>query len=514
MKLRTVLLCLTLLAILALSVSLIAAQEEDASVTIVYSIAPGSLDPHTAASPSHPAVLPYIFDTLVHQDETGAIQPHLAESWEISDDGLTITFHLRDDVLFSNGNPVNADAVIYTFQRLQETGQRSFIYGDISRIEEFEKLDEYSVRFHLSEPTAPLFSVLSYIWAGILDPEATETAGEDFGRAPVGSGPYVVADWDAEDTITLTRNPNYHGHRPTDDPEKPSNIAEIKMRFTTDQTTRINALLTGEVDIASISSAPQLERIAGEEGFSVMDDPSRGLAIFGFNCGRAPFDNVLMRRAVAQAVDKQVILDIAAPGGLGVIVDSPIAPSIFGYNPDLEAEALPYDVDAARQLVEEAGYDGSTVTILTSNYPPQPTMATILQAQLAEIGVNAEIEVVDYAASRVQATAGEYDILVTRYNWNDPDLLRLYLSEASIGGPNYYFFANAELDALTAQGHSEFDPDTRYQIYTDAQRIVMDQMPWVPLYMPVNKVIVNTARLSGVELIHSFVVLDNTVAGE
>lgn len=514
MKLRISLISLVLLALLALSVPMIAAQDDGESVTIVFSIPPGTLDPHTAASPSHPAVLPYIFDTLVHQDESGAIQPHLAERWEIADDGQTVTFYLRDDVLFSNGNPVNADAVIYTYQRLQEIGTRSYIRGDIVNINEFEKIDEFTVAFHLDQPVATLFSALSYIWGAILDPEATEAGGDGFGRAPVGSGPYVMSDWDAENTITLTANPNYNGHRPTDDPAMAGNISEIKMRFTTDQTTRINALLTGEVDIAYISSAPQLDRVAGEEGFSVMDDPSRGLAIFGFNTARAPFDNVLMRQAVAQAVDKSVILDIAAPSGLGEIVNSPVAPSIFGHNPDLEAEALTYDLDAARQLVDEAGYDGATVIILTSTFPPQPTMATILQAQLAEIGINAEIEVVDFAASRVQATAGEYDILITRYNWNDPDLLRLYLSEASIGGPNYYHFAHADLDALTAQGRTEFDIDARFQIYTDAQRLVMEQMPWIPLYMPVNKVIVNTARLSHVDLIHSFVVLDNAVAGE
>ena len=513
MKFRTTLLLIALIAAIALGGIMVAAQDDVVSVTLVATSAPRSMDPH-GIDRTHPIVLPYILDTLVHQDAAGEIQPYLAESWDVSDDGLTITFYLRDDVLFSNGNPVNADAVIFTFQRLLEVGQSSLIYGAISNVNEFEKVDDYTVTFHLTAPSATLFSSLSYVWGGIIDPEATAALGEDMAQKPVGSGPYLVEEVIPQNSITLVRNPYYNGQRPTDDPEQPSNIDEIVMRFVTDQAARVDAMITGEVDIAILTSAPQLERITETEGFGILDDPSRGLAYLGFNTARAPFDNVLMRRAVAQAVDKALLLDIAAPNGLGEAMDVFIPPVIFGYNPELVEEALTYNPEAAAQLVEEAGYDGSTIIILTSNFHPQPVIATLLQAQLLDIGIDSEIQVVDTSASRVQATAGEFDILITRYNGNDPDALRSYLSAERIGRTNYSAYANPGLDALTAQGLVESDPAVRFEIYTEAQRLIMADMPWVPLYMPINKFAVNTARITGAETLHSFMVLDNAVVGE
>lgn len=505
---------LTLLALCLLLIALpMKAQETDNTVTLVLSLDPQTLDPQGIPHPSHAALLPYIYDRLVFQDSAGIIQPYAAESWTVSDDGLEITFNLRDDITFSNGAPLNADAVIYTFERLQEIGQRSLIYGEVTNITGFEKVDDYTVRFQLAQPSVTLLSALSYPFASLLEPGAVEAAGEAYGVNPVGSGPYMLDEWIQQNNMNLVPNPNYNGQRPTDDPEIESNIDQLQIRFTTEEATRVNALMVDEVDIAFLSSASQLDRVTDNPDFTLMDDLSRGLAFVGFNTARPPFDNLTAREAVAYAIDKQTLVDIVAPG-VGQVTNLPIPPSIFGYNAELEATAPGYDPEMAREKLAEAGYgDGLEISILTSTFPANRDSATVIQAQLADIGINAEIEVLDFAAVREQASAGDYDILVTRYNWNDPDLLRLYLSAESISAPNYYFYDNPELDALTTAAQSEYDTDARFALYTDAQRIVIEQLPWIPLYMPITKV-VYTDRLENVTLLHTHVILDDTIVGE
>ncbi|GAB4307683.1 MAG: glutathione ABC transporter substrate-binding protein [Phototrophicales bacterium] len=494
-----------LLILLILLVSMTTTAQDHVSVTMIMSRDPITLDPQGPIDPSAPVLLAYLYDTLVFQDEHGMIQPHLAQDWAV--DGTTVTFNLRDDVVFSNGAPLNADSVIFTFQRLQEIGQRSFIYSEIMNISEFEKVDDYTVRFHLRQPSVTLLSALTYTYAAILEPGAVESADENYGMNPVGSGPFMLAEWTPQSSLSLVRNPNYAGHRPTDDPEIDGNIQQINIRFTNDQASRINALLSGEADIAYISSPPQLERLADNPDFTVIDDPTRGLVILGFNMARPPFNELTMRQAVAQAIDKQLVLDIAAEG-MGIVVNTPIAPSIFGYNPELEAEALPYDPNSALELVDNTNYDGEPVVLLTSSFPTYQTMATVVQAQLEVIGIESEIQVLDSAGLRQAASEGAYDIILTRYDWNDPDLLRIYLGTDSRA--NRYGYSNPDLDALTAQGRAEFDPDVRYQIYTEAQRIVMADLPWVPLHMAITKVIIRSdIQHSG--LLYSHILLEDAV---
>jgi peptide/nickel transport system substrate-binding protein len=216
-----------------------------------------------------------------------------------------------------------------------------------------------------------------------------------------------------------------------------------------------------------------------------------------------------MRRVVAQAIDKQVLLDIATQG-LGVVVNTPIAPSIFGYNPALENESLSYDPEAARAALTETDYNGETVTILTSTFPTYADMATVIQAQLAEIGLNAEIEILDFGGVRATTGEGSYDILITRYDWSDPDILRIHLGTGADGAPNRYHYSNPDLDALLAEGRQTYDMDERFTIYTEAQRVVMDDQAWVPLHMPITKIIVN-ADITGVEIDNSHVALDDAV---
>ena len=326
---------------------------------------------------------------------------------------------------------------------------------------------------------------------------------------PVGSGPFMLEDWMPGTSLTMVANPRYNGHRPVDESDGPVAIDELHIRFINDQATRINALQSGEVDVAYITTAPLLAPLEDDPHYIILDDPTRGYIFAGLNTTHAPFDDLAMRQAVAQAINKQDIVDLAQDG-LGVVTNTPIPPSIFGYNADLESEALPYDPAAAQAILAEQGYGPDNplgpITILTTTFPTYSAIATVLQAQLAAVGIQAEIQVLDYGGMVAAANSGQFDILITRLDWNDPDLLRVYLAEGA--SANRYGYASPAMEALTTEGRQTFDPEARYPIYTEAQQIVMADLPIIPLNMPITNVVINN-RLQGADLIHSHVSLEN-----
>ncbi|NPV68994.1 MAG: ABC transporter substrate-binding protein [Anaerolineae bacterium] len=510
MTARRRLACFTALLVIVLAAiaPTVRAQEGPRELTMVLTRDPVTFDPHGPLDPSGPVILSYVYDTLLYQNQQEEIVPLLAREWQVSDDGHVITFTLRDDVVFSNGAPVNADAVIFTFERLQQSSARSLISTEIANIASFEKVDDLTVRFILTEPSVTLLSALTYAYAAILEPGAVEAAGDNYGTQPVGSGPFILSEWVQGTGLTLVQNPLYNGHRPIDSEGGPVDLDTVHIRFTADQTTRVNGLLSGEVDIAYITTVPLLAPLKDDPNFSVLDDPSRGFIFLGFNMARAPFDDLALRQAVAHAINKQEIVDLARDG-LGVVTNTPIPPSIFGYNPELESETPVFDLEAARRLVAAAGYGPEKpleITLLTSTFPTYEAMATVVQAQLAAVGITVNIEVLDYGGMVAAAGEGNFDLMLTRLDWNDPDLLRVYF--AADASANRYGYANPEFDALTNEGRRTFDPEARFAIYTEAQRIMLQDLPIIPLHMPITNVVVNN-RIEGVELVHSHISLEN-----
>jgi peptide/nickel transport system substrate-binding protein len=484
---------------------------QDNTVTMIVTRDPVSLDPHAAVDPGAPILMNYVYDTLVYQSPEGEVLPSLAEGWTVSEDNLTITFELKPGIVFSDGSPLNADAVIFTFERLQEVGQRSLIYTDIANITGFEKVDDLTVSFNLAEPSATLLSALTYPYGAILSPTAVEAAGDEYGLNPIGTGPFMLESWTTESEMSFVPNPNYAGHRPWTEAATPPSIDRLVVRFSTDEAARVNALEAGEADIIYLASGTQMNRIG--EGYTVFDSPARALVYAGFNTARAPFDDPAVRRAVEQAINKDDILAVAAEG-VGQVTDSPLPPTIFGYDEAIAASGASFDVEAAQVALNDAGVQTPlTINILTSTFPTFEAIAVVMQAQLAALGINAEITVLDFAAVREAALAGEYDLLITRYDWNDPDVLWRYFGTANQGDTNRYFYSNPGLDELLIDGRTTFDQDQRYQIYNEAQQLLLQDTPLIPLYVPVTIVVVSE-RIQNAELLHSHVVLEDAVVAD
>ncbi|NJL56275.1 hypothetical protein HC928_14685, partial [bacterium] len=352
MKIYRILAALFTLLLFSIPATFSYGQSRDIGMVVTRD--PISLDPHATLDPGAPILLAYIYDTLVYQTSDGSILPNLAETWSVSDDQQAITFDLKTDIVFSDGSPFNADAVIYTFERLQTSGQRSLIYDDITNIADLERLADYSVRFHLVEPSATLLSALTYPYAGILSPSATEAAGDEYGRRPVGTGPFELESWVPESELVLVPNPNYRGHRPWVNTTTPPDMDRLRVRFSTDESARASALLTGEVDIAYFASGSQLSRFNTDD-FTLLESPARGLVYLGFNTQRPPFDNVEVRQAIAQAINKVDILALAADG-LGLVAQTALPPSVFAVDETLESLVPVTSPQDAAALLRNAGY--------------------------------------------------------------------------------------------------------------------------------------------------------------
>lgn len=468
---------------------------------------PAVIDPQGAPSSGLSLVLPYLFDTLVVRDVDNTIHPALAESWEVSDDGRTITMTLKSGVTFHDGTPMNAEAVKLTFERFKETGVASPIYEGITQMGEIEAVDETTVAFHFDQPAANFWSTISMPYAAIISPASIEAAEAEGGAHLVGTGPFKLADWTAGQSLTLDRNPDYAwGPEITQNQGAPY-LDQLVFKVIPDASTQLAALEAGEVDVIFINQPSHKQKLEGNPDVVLHETVLNSLIYLGFNTQRALFDEAPVRHALSHAIDKDQIVNLAL-GGLGQKAFAPLPPTLPGFDPSLQDHELGLDLDRSRTLLQEAGFeqtadggwerDGQPLQarLLTSTRPPNEAVATLIQSQLAAIGVPVEIQQLDGKAVMDATAQGEFDLLLWRYDWNDPDALNIFLSSARIGSTNRVGYSNPEVDALLEAGAHELDETARNELYREAQLIILHDAPWQPLYVPVDVLAIRT-RIEG-----------------
>ncbi len=473
------------------------ASVSSSPVTITRAITsePSGLDPHGPAGSGQNVILPYLFDTLVYRDSDNTYQPYLAESWGTSEDGKQVTFKLRKGILFHDGTALDAEAVKFNFDRYKELGSSSPVIGTLADVELIDVLDPQTVRFNFPEPTTTLLSTLSTPYAGIVSPKAAQESGDGFAQKPVGSGPFMFEKWVPGVSVTLVKNPNYAWAPPVMENQGVPSPDELVFKIIPDVSSQLTAFQAGEVDIMFVNSPGHVAKLKQDPNTNLIETTLNSLIYLGYNCQKAPFDDVKVRQALSHAVNKDELLQTAL-GGIGQVAFAPLAPTLPGFDPSLKSSELGFDLDQAKSLLQEAGFemqsdaawakDGAPlkVTLLTSTRPPNPALATVLQAQLKTLGVTVEIQQLDSSAAITAATQGDYDLLLWRYDWNDADVLSVYLSSDRIGRTNRNFYKNAQVDDLLAQGLHEQDDAKRNALYLQAQQIILQDAPWQPLYSP------------------------------
>jgi peptide/nickel transport system substrate-binding protein len=489
------------------TVAAAASGADGGTVTRALTSEPPSIDPQTAPHSGLSLLLPYLFDTLVVRDVNNEILPGLAEKWEQSPDGLAITMTLKSGVTFHEGDPLTAEAVKFTFDRFKESGKASPIYGGVMAIAAVEPVDPQTVVFRFKAPAANFWSTISMPYAGIIDPKSAQVAAGSEVAMLRGTGPFKLGEWKAGQYVELVRNEAYKWGPPNVENTAAPKVERLLFKVAPDATTQLNALKAGEVDVIFVNNPGHKKQLEADPDVEVHEAVLNSLVYLGFNTAKPPYDSPQVRQALSHAIDKGQILDVAL-GGVGQVADAPLAPTLQGYDPGLKEYALGFDLPKSQELLAAAGltkgddglwqWEGKPLqpVLLTSTRAPNDAIATLIQAQLKAAGINAEIQQLDSKAVMQATTEGKFDLLLFRYDWNDPDALNIYLGSDRIGSTNRVAYKNEQVDALLKQGARELDPAKRAAIYVDAQKLILADAPWQPLYYPVD-VIAVAKRVEG-----------------
>jgi len=431
-----------------------------------------SLDPHATNDQPSSRVSKQIYSRLVEMNEEMEIVPGLAESWTYVDD-KTVEFKLREGVKFHNGEELKASDVKFTLDRMMASKKVAHIIEAVTGV---EVIDDYTVRVMTEEPFGPLLSHLTHTAASILNEKAVNESGDDYGQNPVGTGPYTFVEWAAGDRITLESFAEYF--------DGEAAIKNVVFRNITEGTNRTIGLETGEVDVAYDIEPIDKQRVADHESLQLVESPSLSYAYIGINTTKGPLADVKVRQAINYAIDVPTIIEVVLEGA-GELANSPIGPRVFGHNGDVDAYG--YDVEKAKALLAEAGMaDGFDTTIWTNDNPVRMQIAQIVQAQLAEIGINAVIEPLEWGSYLERTAKGEHDMFILGWTTVTADadygLYALYHSSQHGGAGNRDFYTNEEVNTLLEEGRMATDPEVRKEKYAKAQEIIVSEAPDVMLY--------------------------------
>lgn len=434
-----------------------------------------TLDPQTTSGllVAH-EVMWQIYDSLIYLHEDGTVHPGLATEWSIAEDGLSVTYTLRPDVLFHDGTPFNAQAVADTVARHMDPALASPTVSYLGPLTEVQVVDDLTVTYVYSEPFAPMFVGLGYSYCAPISMAAVAEYGDEYGRHPVGTGPYKFVEWTADDTIVLEKNPDHTWSTTFYETQQAPIIDRVEFVVIPEDATRLAALVAGEVDVVAGTDAVPIDKLGSlsqEPGIEVYTRPAVGVYYAYFNQAIEPLNDVRVRQAIQHAVDLESLVALVLDGH-GAPATSALASAFGAYKDDLPQ--YPYDPDRAIELLTEAGYaDGFDVTYLNIASPVYQRVAEVLQEYLAEVNINLIVESYPVGELIPKAASGEYGMTFFYYTYSDPDILHLILRT---GGPFGWCNHNdAELDGWLDEQRVTLDPDARLQLLHDAQQRVNEQ---------------------------------------
>ncbi|HHY70303.1 MAG TPA: ABC transporter substrate-binding protein [Thermoanaerobacterales bacterium] len=465
------------------------------------------LDPVFATDTSSARVIYQIFETLVDYDNDGNVQPLLAKSWDISDDGLKYIFHLKKGVKFhssiegkptaNGGRNVTADDWIWSFNYIlnpDTKSPRAYFLDMIKGYQDYQekkteqiagisKVDDYSIKIELDYPFAPFLSILAYNTFNVLPKEDVEKYGaEQFNFHPVGTGPFKFEQWVQDDKIVLSRNEDYWAKDKNGNPLP--YLDGIEFRIVTDLAMQWTEFGLGNFDIIEEVDDPYYHEAKDMPNF--IERAEFGTYCYIFNMTKAPFkDNKALRQAFNYAIDRKGLIDMVR-NGRALPASGPLPPGIMGYDENIEPEYT-YDVEKAKVLLAEAGYpNGIKVELVYFTHEGNKRIAKALQAQMKQVGIDMTIRNVD--GGTLLDAADRLEIPFFCIGWSadypDPDnFLYVLLHSSNIGSKgNYSAFNNKEFDEITMKARIETDPARREELYKQAESIAREEAPCLYIY--------------------------------
>jgi peptide/nickel transport system substrate-binding protein len=470
---------------------------------------PVTMDPPQITDLNSARVTKRIFEGLVGQ-ELGSYKlvPGLAQSWDISRDGLIYTFKLRPNVTFHDGTPFNAEAVKFVFERqlndkgpYYATGTYPYVKGFLGNVAGVEVLDASTVQIKLKAPLTPFLQYLAHQSLFMFSPESLKKWGKDVVKHPVGTGPFKLETWEPGVKVVLARNDQYWGGAPK--------IRQAIYVPIVEAQARLVALKTGDIDLTMDVPPDSLDELRRDPNLVVAESNSSAVWYVTLNTRHPILKDRRVRQALNHAVNKEAIIrDILR--GTAIVSRGPISP-VYGPYYEENTARYPHDLEKARALLKEAGYAGGfelgfLVPESGSGMQSPVEMATVIQANLAQIGVRAKIQTMEWGAY-LRKYLEQPDM--AEMSWNpsigDPDHMMYMLLSSDRFPPafNSGYYQNDRVDDLLRRARTTLDDKARVPLYREAQKLVVEDAPWI--FVDHGKqVIVHRKRVQGFKLHPNF----------
>jgi len=451
---------------------------------------PTTLDPALITDVQGGGIAAKIFNGLVRFNENLDVVPDIAGSWTLSRDARTYTFHLKKNVTFSSGRNVTAEDFRYSFERVltpgtkapltwvvdKIQGARDFLAGKAARVSGIGVIDDHTLSLTLEKPFGPFLSLLAMSTAYVVPKEDVERLGQDFGTHPVGTGPYVLAEWKHGQGLQLTARDDYFEGRPK--------LKGIYYRVIPEDLTAVIEFETGGIDVLLIPSA-EYRRFTADPKWKnqIYGKPGLDSYYLGLNCTRPPFSDQRVRYAVNLAIDRERILGTVFEKR-GVVAVGPVPPGLwrYGMGPK-KSSGYRYDPVKAKMLIKEAGAEGVRVKIYSSAEPEVVDIMEVIYDYLRKAGLQPELRQLDWSAFKRAVDKGEPDAFWLSWwaDYPDPENFLFPLFHAASVGPagNRTRCLDPELDRLIEQAQRTVDERSRYSLYRKAEDRIIGNAPWV-----------------------------------
>jgi peptide/nickel transport system substrate-binding protein len=484
--------------LLALPQTALTAPNPQRGGTAVYSLdgSPDRIDPNLSGLRPAQIVFFQIFDPLVVRDpKDSSIKPWLATSWSVSPDGKSYTFHLRPGVKFQDGTPFDAAAVKFNFDRTHNPTLATRCVGcAVGFYESTQVVDPLTARVQLKSPWAPFLDAASLFYRMVSPAGVAKVGDQDFGRNPVGSGPFRFVEWVPNDRVVLERNPTYAWASPLFKHQGPALLDRVVFRIIPEPSTRVSALESGEVQVTTAVSPQDFQRLAHDPRFKPIVGLSPGSPYnWAINVTKAPTDDLAVRQAMEHGINRNLIARVAYGPFQAYGAYRPaytmLSPVTWGY--DKSSEVYNYDPAKAKALLEAAGWKpgpdgirrrGDQRLVVVFN-AWEHGIPELVQSELRAIGFDVKVGVFDALTVNENQRKGESNLSPLPGARTDPDVLSAFLHSRNVGGGgfNFSFVKDPALDKLLDQGAIEVDQARRKQIYGEILRYAMEKAYMLPV---------------------------------
>jgi ABC-type transport system substrate-binding protein len=472
---------------------------QTATFRIAVGIDPDTLDPVQMTTTTVGNIVDYVVETLTRLHPDGSIQPHLAESWTVSEDGRQYTFKLRKGVSFHDGTPFDAAAVKWNFDRLKDPEVRVPVRAPYP-IEAADVVDDQTVRVTLTRPYVPFVSALSWVTAGLSSPASVEKHGNTYKNYThlVGTGPYIFQERQKGQKITVTKYDKYWGQKPYYD--------EVDFRIVPEAATRESLLLAGQVDLIILPPVADLPALERNKAVKVLLAPSDRTIFIAANTQKPMLNDVRVRQALNYAVDKNAIITSVLFGS-GDVMDAPMAPSLFGY---CKVGTYEFNQAKAKQLLAAAGVrPGTQISLIhpTGRYVQDKEATQAVAGFLREVGLEPQIQTMDWPSyiktittplDKDNTTQLHYLGWAPSFLDASQQMLQFLSTYAPPNGLATNFYQDAQVDAWITAAEGENSEAKRRELYCNIAKKVWDDAPWIFLWVQ-RFPIVYSAKVTGVE---------------